>query len=148
MATTITIEQWADQLSHMVRTGAIKKGLQVAATSLAMQGQRRAVDFATDTPGRPQGLGRVSGALARSLAGTVEKGQGTIDVVLSSGGKDGFGAVPYARIHEEGDTITPRKGKYLRFKGSEGWATVKSVTIKPRPFLQPALVHISRKQTA
>jgi len=145
MATTITIEQWRDQLAQMVRTGAIAKGLQVAADSLAMQGQRKAVEFASHTPGRPRGLGIGRGNLVRSLAGEVEARPRSVDVVLSSGGKSGFGAVPYARIHEEGDTITPKKGKYLHFKGSKGWAKVTSVTIPPRPFLQPALVHISRQ---
>jgi len=145
MATTITIEQWRDQLAHMVRTGAIKKGLQVAADTLAMAGQGRAVRHATDLPGRPRGLGIGRGNLVRSLAGEVEARPRSVDVILSSGGKSGFGAVPYARIHEEGDTITPKKGKYLHFKGSKGWAKVTSVTIPPRPFLQPALEHIATK---
>ena len=122
MATTITIEQWRDQLARMVRTGAIKKGLQVAADSLAMAGQGRAVRHATDLPGRPRGLGRITGALARSLAGEVEARPRSVDVVLSSGGKSGFGAVPYAHRHEEGTHGT-----------------------RKRPFLQPALEHIATK---
>ncbi len=151
MATTITIEQWRDQLARMVRSGAIRKGLEVAATTLAMEGQRHAAFGVTNAPG---GLRVRSGALRRSLAGITEtKGQ-TVSVVLSSGGRGlpgqegfatGFGSVPYARIHEEGGTITPKRGKYLHFKGSKGWAKVTSVTMPKRPFLQPALVHISRK---
>jgi HK97 gp10 family phage protein len=122
MATAITIEQWRDQLARMVRTGAIKKGLQVAADSLAMHGARKAVDFASHTPGRPRGLGILHGNLVRSLAGEVKARPRSVDVVLSSGGKSGFGAVPYARRHEE---------------GTHG--------MRKRPFLQPALVHISRQ---
>ena len=122
MATTITIEQWSANLARMVRTGTLAKSLETAALTLAMDGQRQAVRFATDVPGRPIGLGRVTGALARSLAGEVEAKTRSIDVVLSSGGKTGFGAVPYARRHEE---------------GTHG--------MRKRPFLQPALVHISRK---
>jgi len=122
MATTITIEQWRDQLARMVRSGAIRKGLQVAADSLAMHGQRKAVEFASHTPGRPIGLGIGRGNLVRSLAGEVKTSGHSVDVVLSSGGKSGFGAVPYARRHEE---------------GTHG--------MRKRPFLQPALVHISRK---
>jgi hypothetical protein len=145
MAGTITIEQWSAHLARMVRTGALAKSLETAALTLAMEGQRQAVRFATDVPGRPIGLRRVTGALARSLAGEVEAKTRSIDVVLSSGGKTGFGAVPYARVHEEGMTISAKRAPYLHFKGQKGWARVKSVTIRPRPFLQPALVHISRK---
>ena len=118
MATTITIEQWRDRLARMVRSGAIRKGLEVAATTLAMEGQRHAAFGVTNAPG---GLRVRSGALRRSLAGITETKGETVSVVLSSGGKSGFGAVPYARRHEE---------------GTHG--------MRKRPFLQPALVHISR----
>jgi phage gpG-like protein len=145
MATTITIEQWRDQLARMVRSGAIRKGLDVAAGTLAAVGQGRAVRHATDLPGRPRGLGRVSRALTGSLAGEVETRAHSVDVVLSSGGKSGFGAVPYARIHEMGGTIRAKGGGWLRFKGNKGWATVKSVDIPARPYLQPALDYIAKR---
>ena len=156
MATTITIEQWRDQLARMVRTGAIKKGLQVAGDALAMEGQRHAVFGVTNAPG---GLRVRTGALRRSLAGTTKSQSGGVDVVLSSGGKSGLGAVPYARIHEQGGRITPKKGRYLTFPvGSDSftpagvsrgtgstWVSLRSVIIPPRPFLQPALEHIATK---
>lgn len=42
--------------------------------------------------------------------------------------------VIYAAIHQFGGIIVPKSGKYLRFKWSGGWATVKSVKIPARPF--------------
>jgi len=148
MATTITIEQWRDQLARMVRSGAIRKGLQVASGKLAGQGQRKAVEFASHTPGRPRGLGIGRGNLVRSLAGEVKTSGHSVDVVLSSGGKSGFGAVPYARIHEEGGTVqVPRHTRSVAFgrKVPDFEVGPYSYKMKKRPFLQPALVHISRK---
>lgn len=44
--------------------------------------------------------------------------------------------VAYARIHQMGGTITPKKGKYLKFKGKGGKDVfVKKVTIPARPYL-------------
>lgn len=42
----------------------------------------------------------------------------------------------YAPPHQFGATITPKKGKYLKFKTPGGnWVSVKQVTIKKRAFL-------------
>lgn len=42
----------------------------------------------------------------------------------------------YARIHQFGGEITPKKGKYLKFKNSGGgYSQVKQVTMPPRPFI-------------
>lgn len=44
--------------------------------------------------------------------------------------------LPYARIHQKGGTVKPRKGKYLKFKGQDGKDVfVKEVTIPARPYL-------------
>lgn len=44
--------------------------------------------------------------------------------------------LPYARIHQKGGTVKPKKGKYLKFKGLDGKdAFVKEVTIPARPYL-------------
>ena len=53
-----------------------------------------------------------SGRLRASIRGTVEQVSGDLAIVLRAG-TDG-GAVPYARIQEEGGTIRPKKGKYLK----------------------------------
>ena len=44
--------------------------------------------------------------------------------------------VLYARLMHFGGTIKPKSGKFLTFKTpTGGWVRVKSVTIKPRPYL-------------
>lgn len=44
--------------------------------------------------------------------------------------------LPYARIHQKGGTVKPKKGKYLKFKGLDGKDVfVKEVTIPARPYL-------------
>lgn len=42
----------------------------------------------------------------------------------------------YARIHQFGGVIKPKKGKYLKFENPDGtWSLVKEVTIPARPFI-------------
>lgn len=42
----------------------------------------------------------------------------------------------YARAHNKGAVITPKKGKYLKFKTPGGnWVSVKEVRIKKRTFI-------------
>ena len=42
----------------------------------------------------------------------------------------------YAALMHFGGTIKPKHGKFLTFKTpTGGWVRVKSVTIKPRPYL-------------
>ena len=44
--------------------------------------------------------------------------------------------VMYAALMHFGGTIKPKRGKFLTFKTpTGGWVRVKSVTIKPRPYL-------------
>ena len=44
--------------------------------------------------------------------------------------------LPYARIHQLGGTIQPKKGKFLKFRGLDGENVfVKEVTIPARPYL-------------
>lgn len=44
--------------------------------------------------------------------------------------------LPYARIHQKGGTVKPKKGKYLKFKGLDGKDVfVKEVMIPARPYL-------------
>ena len=47
--------------------------------------------------------------------------------------------VIYARIHELGGIITPKRAKYLRFKVGGKWVATKRVVMPKRPYLQPAL---------
>lgn len=49
--------------------------------------------------------------------------------------------VVYARIHELGGVITPKKAKALKFYiPGVGWRTSQKVTIPSRPYLRPALM--------
>lgn len=54
-----------------------------------------------------------TGRLRASIAGTVEQDGGGFSIVLRAGTPDG-GRVPYARIHEEGGTIRPKRGRFLK----------------------------------
>ncbi len=42
---------------------------------------------------------------------------------------------PYARVHQEGRVIKPRKARALRFRIGERWAVKKQVEIPARPVL-------------
>jgi phage gpG-like protein len=44
----------------------------------------------------------------------------------------------YAKIHEFGGTITPKKGNFLRFQIDGQWIMARSVTISKKPYLTPA----------
>lgn len=77
---------------------------------------------------RPRKLGRRSGDLARSVGYKLRGNR----VVIGSN-------LRYARIHEYGGVIRPKRAKALVFKTDSGWVTTGKVTIPERPFLRPAL---------
>ena len=54
-----------------------------------------------------------SGRLRSSIASAVDAKPGSIAIVLSAGGTAGGEPVKYAALQEFGDTITPKRGKYL-----------------------------------
>ena len=79
-------------------------------------------------------LNRRSGELLRSVRSEL-RGSGAQTVVrLIVGGR----GVPYAEVHEKGETIKAKNVPWLHFKGADGWAKVKQVVIPARPFLAPA----------
>lgn len=73
---------------------------------------------------RGPGILRASGLLMRSISYRV----GTDEVRV------GTGRI-YARVHQFGAVITPKKAKYLRFRLSIGVVRASKVTIPARPFL-------------
>lgn len=82
----------------------------------------------------PSLLGRVSGRLASSIASRV-KGQGGTIV-----GEIFTQRLVYARIHEFGGVIVPRRAPFLVFRGREGnLVFTKKVTIPARPYIGRAL---------
>jgi hypothetical protein len=144
----ITIDQFADRIKRAVQSGAIASAMGTAAAGLAMHGQRRAVHFASVEPGRPIGLGVVTGHLTDSLAGEAEPFRGGVDIILSTGGKSGYGAVPYAAVHELGLTVNVPAHKRTTLFGR----TVAPFNVGPysykmpkRPFLQPAIEELETK---
>lgn len=50
----------------------------------------------------------------------------------------GFG-VKYARIHEEGGDIYPKRAKALKFKVGDRWVTTQHVKMPKRPYAKPAI---------
>ncbi len=78
-----------------------------------------------------------SGALRESIKMIEPKRKaGFIEGGLKAGG----GRVNYARIHEKGGFITPKRAKYLRFKTYDGqWHAVKIVRMPKRPYLAPGV---------
>jgi len=69
----------------------------------------------------------------------------SITVVKAKQGAGGsiWGAVgtnvKYARIHEYGGEIKAKNAPYLKFPIGGRWASVKSVTIPARPYMEPTL---------
>lgn len=72
---------------------------------------------------------RLTGALARSI---------DYELVGKYAARIGSNLV-YARIHELGGVIRPKKAKALRFRVGKDWVMVKRVDIPKRPYLRPAL---------
>lgn len=50
-------------------------------------------------------------------------------------------SVIYARIHELGGVIKPKRAKALKFKIGDKWITAKRVKIRKKPYLYPALAN-------
>lgn len=47
--------------------------------------------------------------------------------------------VVYARIHELGGEIVPRRAKALKFQIGDKWVTTQKVVMPARPYLRPAI---------
>lgn len=73
-----------------------------------------------------------TGRLRRSIHPELEYGPGRAVATVGTN-------VIYARTHEYGATITPKKAKALRFRIGEKWVTTKKVVIPERSFLRSAL---------
>lgn len=107
---TITLDEFQGRLQSMVRTGALGEAIHRATAEVGI----RAVEFSQRDylrGPRPAKLGRVSGALARSVRFKTRPTRRSVFLTLSAGG--GPEGVWYARMHELG------------------------IGIKPRPFLRP-----------
>ena len=102
----MTPAQLTARLDELART--LPAELRRVAIQTALDAEAQAKQNATTT------LSVRTGRLRGSIAGTVEAGEGgNLSIVLRAGTPDG-GAVPYARIHEEGGTIRPKSGRFLK----------------------------------
>ena len=137
---TLTVQEFSQRLKIAVRSGAIADGMVRAANTLAFRmdaiAQRRVTGGGSST----RSLNVRTGKLRQSIKPSVKRTKGGVRATIQAGGSAGGAVVKYARIHETGlpNPIVPINGKYLRFKGNKGWATVKSVSIPARPYLRPS----------
>lgn len=103
------LQQWADQL-RAEAGGKIQQRIRAVMVDLALDGQREADKLIRS---RFEHGGVRTGALVRSMAGKVRDITGGVEAVVSAGGRTGGADVPYARPHEDGATIRPKRGKFL-----------------------------------
>lgn len=86
---------------------------------------------------RPQRLDVGRGFLRANISWAIEGLVARIGVNKDSPG----GAGNYARIHELGGRITPKRAKFLHFKTRDGnWVMTKVVNMPARPYLRLALM--------
>lgn len=73
-------------------------------------------------------------------SGIISSGVGVSGGRLTADIQAGTNAsIVYARIHELGGTIVPKRANFLRFKTADGsWHMIKQVTIPARPYMRPA----------
>ncbi len=100
--------------------------------TIAMNEARNHV-YETGFGGRPHLISRrgQGGLLGSIFYRTAEAGEKVIGIAGT--------AQVYARVHEEGATITAKRAKYLRFQVAGRWVMKRSVTIPARPYLRPAM---------
>lgn len=101
----ITLQQFNDRLVDMVRTGELGQAIHRATAEVGINATRITIADYLRGP-RPERLGRVSGALSRSVRFKTRTTKSAVFLTLQAGG--GPEGVDYARKHEEGIGIRPR----------------------------------------
>ena len=120
----MTIEEFRDRLKEAVRTGAMSDAIVETGHALAFMMERQAKYRVTG--GNP--LNVRTGKLRQSIKPTVKEIKGGVRAGVQAGSK----LVPYAAIHETGQTrdgsdrIKPKNGKYLRIPFPNGPATTRT----------------------
>ena len=110
----------------------IKKGLDAAAIHLQGKVKQALNGGSPSSPGSPPG--KKTGDLGRSIQIDRSRNKGRYPRVRVGTNK------VYARIHEFGGTITPKRAKALHFQLADGsWRTAQRVVIPARPFMRPTL---------
>lgn len=100
----------------------IKEGMRVAMESSLMEVHGKSVQ---NSPFK-------TGNLRRSLQWKSEVGTNKIVGAVGTN-------LIYARMQEFGGTIVAKSAKFLVFKGSRGWASVKKVVVPAKHFLGKAI---------
>lgn len=77
---------------------------------------------------------RLRGSITR---GPVQGREGTLQVVVGTN-------VIYARIHEFGGVIVPKRRKFLRFAVDGRAVFAKRVTIPKRPYIEPSIAEAAQ----
>lgn len=126
----LTFEQFQKKVSRFARENPKIVGDALVAGAEMVRAQ--SVEHHLSGPTTPTSLSAPSGTLRTSLTTQAKVGPGRQSAVVKTN-------VKYAAIHEYGGTIRAKEGGYLHFKGSRGWARVKSVTMPERRFLRGAL---------
>ncbi len=116
--------------------GGLNREIEKTMKSLVERIRGRAIHYVRGSrKGNPPALlGRVSGKLAASISSRVKGQSGTVV------GEIFTQRLVYARIHEFGGTIFPRRAPFLVFEGREGnLVFARKVTIPARPYIGRAL---------
>lgn len=100
------LTRWAARL-HKAAGGELRRVLQRELVGVALEAEGRAKDNATTGP-----MAR-TGALRRSIAGTVAATPEGLRLVLSAGGRTGGSDLRYAALQEYGGVIRPVNKKWL-----------------------------------
>lgn len=116
--------------------GGLTNSIEGAMEKIVEEVRGRAVFYTTGSrKSNPDNrLGRKTGKLASSIATRVKKSGDSVvgEVFVQS--------LVYARIHEFGGVILPRRAPFLVFSADGGGLVfTKKVTIPARPYLAPAL---------
>lgn len=111
MAETLTPAEFASLLRETVRSGRLADVVRVAMVETGLKAEQ--VGKLAVTSGGSSGLNARSGALRNSIRHVVKPGPQGTEMSLSAGGRFGGADVRYARIHELGGTIRPKRAKNL-----------------------------------
>lgn|GEM_PF-4950478 len=117
MADPLTPAEFAALLTKTAQAGRVKDVIAAALVATGLKGE--ALAKLSVTTGGKSGLNRRSGDLANSIASRVEDGPQGPELSLSAGGRHGGNDVVYARIHEVGGTIRPKRAKFLTIPTQE-----------------------------
>ena len=138
---TITIQKFADDLSQLVKTGALGKALHRGTIEVGVEAKKATQRDFLRGP-RPSRLGAITGNLRRSVRKKTTPRRDHIRLTLSAGG--GPAQVDYAAIHEYGFSGSVQVKQHTRstaFGRPVAPFTVgpytRNMTIRPRPYLRP-----------